>query len=416
MLSRIANPATRASARAARKAARALGGARFASTDNVKKTLVHGEHLKGGGVMVDFAGYAMPVQYKDSAQAQSIIDSVKQVRTKAGLFDVSHMCSLRWRGKDAIKFVESVTVADIQGLPMHTGTLSVIPNDQGGIIDDTMITKTCDAQGDHIYQVINAGCADKDLAYFKAKMADFKGDVSLTVEWDDRGLYALQGPEAVKVMERLAPKYDFKAMGFGVAANMQVAGMDCFVARCGYTGEDGFEVFVPGKDAVGLWQLLCDQPEVMPSGLGARDTLRLEAGLCLYGHDIDDTTSPSEAGLTWTVGKARREAGATPFPGSERILREIADPKTQVKRVRTGLVPKGAPAREGAEITDLDGKVIGKVTSGAVSPILKHNISMGYFDKPFNKAGTEVLVKVRGKSSPAVVTKMPFVPTKYYKP
>ena len=192
--------------------------------------------------------------------------------------------------------------------------------------------------------------------------------------------------------------------------------MDCFVARCGYTGEDGFEIFVPEKNAVKLWQLLMDQPEVMPSGLGARDTLRLEAGLCLYGHDIDDTTSPSQAGLTWTVGKARRAAGATPFPGMERILKECADAKTHVKKVRTGLIPKGAPAREGAEITDLQGNLIGKVTSGAVSPILKQNISMGYINKPFNKEGTEVKVKVRGKSSPAIVTKMPFVPTKYYKP
>jgi aminomethyltransferase len=365
--------------------------------------------------MVDFAGYSMPVQYKDTAQAQSIIDSVKHVRSKAGLFDVSHMCSLRWRGKDAIKFVESVTVADVQGLGMNMGTLSVIPTEEGGIIDDTMITKTMDAEGEHIYQVINAGCADKDLAHFKAKMADFKGDVSLTVQWDDRGLYALQGPEAVKVMTKLAPAHDFKSMGFGAAADMKVAGIDCFVARCGYTGEDGFEIFVPGKYAVELWQKLIEEPEVMPSGLGARDTLRLEAGLCLYGHDIDDTTTPSMAGLSWTVGKARREPGATPFPGMHKILPQVADPKT-VRKVRVGLVPKGAPAREGAEITSADGTVIGKVTSGAVSPILKHNISMGYIDKPHNKAGTEVMVKVRGKSSPAIVTKMPFVPTKYYKP
>mmetsp|Transcript_47623 Transcript_47623/g.76770 ORF Transcript_47623/g.76770 Transcript_47623/m.76770 type:complete len:247 (+) Transcript_47623:82-822(+) len=246
-------------------------------------------------------------------------------------------------------------------------------------------------------------------------MADFKGDVSLEVQWDNRGLYALQGPEAVAVMARLAPTYDFKAMGFGVAADMQLAGMDCFVARCGYTGEDGFEIFVPEKHAVALWQMLIDEGEVMPSGLGARDTLRLEAGLCLYGHDIDDTTTPSSAGLSWTVGKSRREAGAAPFPGSEKILAEVAGPKT-VRKVRTGLVPKGAPAREGAEICLEDGTIIGKVTSGAVSPILKHNISMGYIDKPYNKAGTEVFVKVRGKMSPAVTTKMPFVPTKYYKP
>ena len=160
-------------------------------------------------------------------------------------------------------------------------------------------------------------------------------------------------------------------MGFGVAAEMDLAGMPCFVARCGYTGEDGFEIFVPEKHAVALWQLLTDQPEVMPSGLGARDTLRLEAGLCLYGHDIDDTTTPSEAGLSWTVGKARREPGAVPFPGMDKILKQLADPKNEVKKMRTGLVPKGAPAREGAEITTTDGKVIGNL-----SPSLSLSLSL----------------------------------------
>ena len=270
-------------------------------------------------------------------------------------------------------------------------------------------------QGEHIYQVINAGCADKDLAYFKDKLSAFKGDVSLTVEWDERGLYALQGPQAVSVMARLAPQHDFKQMGFGVASSIKVKGRECFVVRCGYTGEDGFEIFVPNAYAVEIWQLLMDQPEVMPAGLGARDTLRLEAGLCLYGHDIDDKTTPSMAGLSWTVGAGRRAPGAAPFPGGTKILAEVADPKL-VRKVRVGLVPKGAPAREGAEITDAAGKTIGVVTSGAVSPMAKHNISMGYIDKPHNKAGTEVMVKVRGKSSPAIVTKMPFVPTKYYKP
>lgn len=221
--------------------------------------------------------------------------------------------------------------------------------------------------------------------------------------------------DAVKVMQRMNPSFDFAKMSFGEAAEMKLSGMNTFVARCGYTGEDGFEIFVWEENAVKMWQELCAQPEVMPAGLGARDTLRLEAGLCLYGHDIDDTTTPSEAGLSWTVGQARRAAGARKFLGSDIVLAQVADPKNMVKRLRTGLVGKGAPAREGAEILSADGEPIGTVTSGAVSPINKTNISMGYIKKPFNKKGTEIQVVVRGKKSPAVTTPMPFVPTKYYK-
>lgn len=411
MLSRTATRALSA----VRPAAGRLAPAAFRtmSGGKPKKTLIYDEHVKMGGSMVDFADYLMPVQYKDTPYAQSIIDSVKQVRTKAGLFDVSHMCSIRWRGKDAIAFVESLTVLDIEGLPMGKGSLSVITNENGGIIDDTMITKTQDAKGAHIYQVVNAGCADKDLAHFNAKLKEFKGDVSMEVQWDNRGLYALQGPEAAKVLQRLV-KEDLSKMSFGDSANLKINGMDCFVCRCGYTGEDGFEIFVPQENAVKLWQDLCAVPEVKPSGLGARDALRLEAGLCLYGHDIDDTITPPEAGLSWTVSQARRAPNARKFPGADKILAQIADPKS-VRKVRVGLVPKGAPAREGAVITTKDGEEIGKVTSGALSPILKSNISMGYVNKPHNKAGTELMVTVRGKSNPAVVTKMPFVPTKYYK-
>lgn len=385
------------------------------STDGLKRTLIYDEHLKMGGDLVDFADYAMPVQYKGTPYAQSIIESTKQVREKAGLFDVSHMCSIRWRGKDAVRFVESVTTLDVAGLPMGKGSLSLITNDDGGIIDDTMITKTSDKDGDHIYQVINAGCAPKDIAHFEKKLGEFSGDVKMTIQWDDRGLFALQGPQAASVLQRMV-KQDLKSMGFGDAAIMTVEGMECFVARCGYTGEDGFEIFVPGENAVKLWQTLCAQPEVKPSGLGARDALRLEAGLCLYGHDIDATTTPTEAGLSWTVSKARRAPGAVAFPGSEKILKQIASPKTEVKIARVGLVPKGPPAREGAIITTKEGETVGKVTSGAMSPTLKHNISMGYINKPHHVSGTELMVSVRGKSSPAVVTKMPFVPTKYYKP
>jgi len=394
-------------------------GLRAFSTADLKRTLTYDEHIKEGGKMVDFAGYAMPVQYEKqgSEHALSIIDSTKWTRESASLFDVSHMCSIRWTGKDAIDFVERVTTADIHGLKANTGTLSVILNESGGVIDDTMVSKCHDKEhGEHVYQVINAGCAPKDLKHFEEQLGKFGGDVKMDVLWDSRGLFALQGPKAVQVLQRLSPSTDLKSVAFGQSLWMPVKGMDCLVTRCGYTGEDGFEVFVPGENAVKVWQLLMGEPETRLAALGARDALRLEAGLCLYGHDLDEETTPSEAGLAWVVGKARRAAGAKPFIGSERVLAQLAD-KSLYTRLRAGLKPAaGPPAREGADIETLDGQVVGKVTSGTMSPCTKEKISMGYIQKPHNKQGTDLQVVVRGKRYPAKVTKMPFVPTKYYKP
>lgn len=369
--------------------------------------------------MVDFAGYAMPVQYEKqgSMHALSIIDSTKWTRESASLFDVSHMCSIRWTGKDAIDFVERVTTADIHGLKAMTGTLSVILNESGGVIDDTMVSKCHSKEhGEHVYQVINAGCAPKDLKHFEEQLGKFGGDVKMDVLWDDRGLFALQGPKAVQVLQRLSPSTDLKSVAFGESLWMPVGGIECLVTRCGYTGEDGFEIFVPGDSAVKVWQLLVAEPETRLAALGARDALRLEAGLCLYGHDLDEETTPSEAGLAWVVGKARRAPGAKPFIGSEKVLAQLAD-KSLYTRLRAGLKPaSGPPAREGAIIETLDGQAVGKVTSGTMSPCLKEKISMGYIQKPHNKQGTDLQVVVRGKRYPAKVTKMPFVPTKYYKP
>jgi len=375
------------------------------------------------GKLVDFAGYAMPVQYTKAGlpHTLSIIDSTKWTRESASLFDVSHMCSIRWTGKDAMAFVEHVTTADVQGLTPNFGTLSVIPNERGGVIDDTMVSKVITKEhGEHVYQVINAGCAPNDLKHFEEHLGKFGGDVKMEVLWDERGLYALQGPKAAGIMQRLCGAgVDIKAVAFGQTFTAKLdgaSGTECIVTRCGYTGEDGFEVFVPGDGAVSLWQKLKGEPEVKLAALGARDSLRLEAGLCLYGHDLDEDTTPSQAGLSWVVGQARRAPGAAPFIGSERILAEIADKKLYTN-LRAGLMPSsGPPAREGAVIETLDGKSVGKVTSGTMSPCLRKNVSMGYIDKPFNKRGTELQVVVRGKRYPAVVTKMPFVPTKYYKP
>lgn len=385
----------------------------------LKPTLLHSHHVEDGGKMVDFAGYSMPVQYiqKGNPHALSIIDSTKWTRESASLFDVSHMCSIRWTGKNALDFVEKVTTADVHGLDPMFGTLSVIPTESGGIIDDTMVTKCISKEhGEHVYQVVNAGCANKDIKHFEEQMGKFDGDVKMEVMWDERGLYALQGPQAVSVMQRLAPSVDFKKMSFGESQWMNMLGAECLVSRCGYTGEDGFELFVPAEAAVDMWVELRGQPEVRLAALGARDALRLEAGLCLYGHDIDDTTTPSEAGLSWVVGKARRQGERANFIGHEVILPQIASPKTEVKRLRAGMLGlKGPPAREGAIIETLEGEEVGKVTSGTMSPCMKKNISMGYINKPHNKRETQLQVVVRNKRYPVTVTKMPFVPTKYYK-
>lgn len=391
-----------------------------AGTAHLKRTLIHPEHMEDGGKLVDFAGYAMPVQYTkpDSLQSLSIIDSTKWTRESASLFDVSHMCSIRWTGKDAYDFVERVTPMDVKGLPVMQGGLSVIPTEEGGIIDDTMITKCHSKEhGEHIYQVVNAGCADKDLKHFEEQMGKFGGDVKMEVMWNDRGLFALQGPKAVQVLQRLVPDTDLSKVAFGQSLWLNLLGGECLVSRCGYTGEDGVEIFVPGEFAVKLWQHLKRQPEVRLAALGARDALRLEAGLCLYGHDIDDKTTPIEAGLTWVIGKNRRDPAATnPFIGSERILAQIKD-KSLVTKLRAGLMPaSGPPAREGATIQTPEGDDVGVVTSGTMSPCLRKNIAMGYINKPFNKKDTNLQVVVRGRAFPVVTTRMPFVPTKYFKP
>eukprot|EP00416_Gambierdiscus_australes_P015935 CAMPEP_0171057322 /NCGR_PEP_ID=MMETSP0766_2-20121228/1712_1 /TAXON_ID=439317 /ORGANISM="Gambierdiscus australes, Strain CAWD 149" /LENGTH=426 /DNA_ID=CAMNT_0011512407 /DNA_START=55 /DNA_END=1335 /DNA_ORIENTATION=+ len=391
----------------------------YSAAAELKRTLVHDEHVADGGKMVGFAGYSMPVQYSKAGlpHTLSIIESTKWTRESASLFDVSHMCSIRWTGKDAMTFVERVTTADVSGLPLMRGTLSVILNEAGGVIDDTMVSKCHSKEhGEHVYQVVNAGCAPKDLRHFEEQLGRFGGDVKMEVLWDDRGLFALQGPKAVQVLQRLSPSVNLSEVSFGQSVWLPLQGVTCLVTRCGYTGEDGVEIFVPGDAAVAVWQLLKREPEVRLAALGARDALRLEAGLCLYGHDLDEGITPPEAGLAWVVAKARRPAGATnPFIGSERVLAQLAD-KTLCTRMRTGLLPlSGPPAREGAAVETKSGEVVGTITSGTMSPCLRKNIAMGYINKPFNKQSTELQVVVRGKRYPAVTTKMPFVPTKYHK-
>jgi len=378
-------------------------GSGSGAEEQLLKTALYDLHLEIGGKVVPFAGYALPVQYKES-----IINNHLHVREKAGLFDVSHMGQINLYGKDAMKFLETLVPSDLLSLGDNQMKLSCFTNAKGGIIDDCIITK----KPSHVYMVVNGACKQKDLEHMKAQLEKSKLDVKIEYLPDTRSLIALQGPKAAEALSRLIPSsFNLNKFPFMTTANIKVAGVECWVSRCGYTGEDGFEISIPKDHAVAVTKKILDQPEVQPSGLGVRDSLRLEAGLCLYGHDLNDEISPIQAQLSWLIGKRRRDKGG--FLGSDLILRELKDgPKMK----RVGLtVEKGAPAREGAEILDEKGNNIGTVTSGTVSPSLKKAIAMGYINSASSKTGTPIQVKVRGKNGAAVVTKMPFVPTKYHK-
>ncbi|XP_041457891.1 aminomethyltransferase, mitochondrial-like isoform X2 [Lytechinus variegatus] len=354
--------------------------------------------------MVPFAGYSMPVQYKSGLVKEHL-----HCRTSAAIFDVSHMLQSRIYGKDRIKFIESLTVADVEALKPNTGTLSLLINDHGGIIDDLIINQTSE---DHLYIVSNAGCADKDQAHIKNKLDSFKSeghDVSFE-PITDMALIALQGPAMVRVLQA-GVSDDLSKLSFMSGVNTSVFGIPkCRVTRCGYTGEDGVEISVPSKRSVELTSTLLDSTDgsVIMAGLGARDSLRLEAGLCLYGNDIDDDTTPVEATLVWTIGKRRRRL--RDFPAADHILQQI---KEKPSRKRIGIVSSGPPIR-GGEIYSESGECIGHVTSGCPSPSLKTNIVMGYVSAAHAKNGTKVQFQVRKKTVDGVVTKMPFVPTNYY--
>lgn len=389
-------------------AAAANGSRRCLASDaaSLKKTVLHDFHVEHGGKMVPFAGWSMPIQYKDS-----IMDSTVNCRQHGGLFDVSHMCGLSLKGKDCVTFLEKLVIADVKGLKPGTGSLTVFTNEKGGAIDDSVITKVTD---EHIYLVVNAGCRDKDLEHIGKHLEDFKakgGDVSWHIH-DERSLLALQGPLAAPVLQFLT-KDDLSKLYFGEFRTLDINGAHCFLTRTGYTGEDGFEISVPSENALDLAKAILEKSEgkVRLTGLGARDSLRLEAGLCLYGNDMEQHITPVEAGLNWAIGKRRRSEGG--FLGADIILKQLADGPS-IRRV--GFFSSGPPARSHSEITSTDGEKIGEVTSGGFSPCLKKNIAMGYVKSGFHKAGTEVKIVVRGKPYEGVVTKMPFVPTKYYKP
>ncbi|MBL8705258.1 MAG: glycine cleavage system aminomethyltransferase GcvT [Rhodospirillales bacterium] len=364
------------------------------SDDNLLQTPLNALHRALGAKMVPFAGYDMPVQYK-----LGVLKEHLHTREKAGLFDVSHMGQLRVNGADAAKRLEAIVPGDLQALKPGRMRYTVFTNEQGGILDDLMVTRF----DDHLVVVVNAACKTEDTAHLKKHLG------AAVQPLDDRALVALQGPMAAAVLARFAP--EAAAMAFMSGAYLKVAGIDAFVTRSGYTGEDGYEISVPNAAIEGLAKKLLAEPEVEAIGLGARDSLRLEAGLCLYGHDIDTTTTPVEAALTWTISKRRRAEGG--FPGAAVIQKQLSEGP---KRLRVGIKPEGrAPAREGAELADGTGKVVGRITSGGFGPSVNGPVAMGYVDAAHAAVGTKVNAIVRGQALAAQVAAMPFAPHRYHK-
>ncbi len=365
------------------------------------KTPLHALHVEAGAKMVPFAGYDMPVQYPLGVKKEHL-----HTRDAAGLFDVSHMGQLKLHGSDAAKALEALVPVDIVDLPVGNQRYAFFTNEHGGIMDDLMVANF----DDHLFVVVNAACKDQDIAHLRANLPP-----SVELELiEDRALLALQGPKAAEVLARIAP--EVSDMVFMDARSIEILGEPCLISRSGYTGEDGYEISVSSSKAEELARALTEFSEVEWIGLGARDSLRLECGLCLYGHDLDPTTTPVEASLLWGIQKIRRTDGerAGGFPGADIILEQIAT--KNVSRKRIGLIGQTkAPVREGAKLFDADDNEIGIVTSGTAGPTAGKPVSMGYVKTEFAAIGTEVFAEVRGKKLAMTVEKMPFVPQRYYR-
>ena len=373
------------------------------STDTgtvLQQTPLSALHLELGAKMVAFAGYAMPVSYPTGILAEH-----RQCRSAAALFDVSHMGQVRLHGADAAAALETLLPQDIVDLPVGKQRYAFFTNAAGGLLDDLMVTR----RADHLLLVVNAGCKAADLLHLITHI----GHRCQIVNLPGQALLALQGPRAVTALARLDP--GVATLGFMSGGDFLLDGVDCFITRSGYTGEDGFEISVPAAQAEALARALLAQPDVKPAGLGARDTLRLEAGLCLYGHDIDERTTPVEAGLTWAIQKVRRPAGAraSRYPGAAVIEGQLVSGPA-IKRV--GLVGlERVPVREGTAIVDGHGHKLGRVTSGTLSATVNKPVAMAYL--AVNHAGLqhEVYAEVRGKRLPMRVTAMPFAPHRYHR-
>ncbi|AMF92250.2 glycine cleavage system aminomethyltransferase T [Vibrio fluvialis] len=371
------------------------------ATQELLITPLHALHLEVGAKMVPFAGYDMPVQYALGVKKEHL-----HTREAAGLFDVSHMGQLRLHGEGAAAALETLVPVDVVDLAEGKQRYAFFTNEQGGILDDLMVANL----GDHLFVVVNAACKEQDINHLQAHLPS---GVELEII-DDRALLALQGPKAAEVLARLQPAV--ADMLFMDIQQVQIDGIDCIVSRSGYTGEDGYEISVPADKAEALARTLTAFEEVEWIGLGARDSLRLECGLCLYGHDLDETTTPVEASLLWAIQPVRRTGGAREggFPGADIILSQIAT--KDVSRKRVGLVGQTkAPVREGTELFDAEGAKIGIVTSGTAGPTAGIPVSMAYVRADLSAIGTEVFAEVRGKMLPMLVEKMPFVPQRYYR-
>jgi aminomethyltransferase len=363
---------------------------------DLRETALHALHVSLGAKMVPFAGYSMPVQYPSGILAEH-----RHTRSEAGLFDVGHMGQALIHGATAAQALEALVPGDIQGLDIGHTRYTQLTNDAGGILDDLMVTR----RDGHLFLVVNAACKEGDYAHIAAALP---GDCRLEI-LDDRALIALQGPAAIAVLDGLCS--GIARLGFMSVAPFTIAGIECLVSRSGYTGEDGVEISAPNAQAEALAQTLLKDARVKPAGLGARDTLRLEAGLCLYGHDIDATTTPVEAALTWSIGKRRRVEGG--FAGAAVIQKQLAE---GAPRKRVGILPEGrVPVRDGAEIADASGTVLGKVTSGGFGPTVDRPIAMGYVHTAAAADGTELTVTVRGRKIASKVARLPFVAHRYHK-
>ncbi len=365
-------------------------------------TPLHALHLALGARMVPFAGYSMPVQYPAGLMAEH-----RQTRSAAGLFDVSHMGQLRLAGPDAAAAFESLMPVDVIGLGVGKQRYGLLLSDAGTILDDLLFVN----RGDDLFVIVNGACKAADIAHIQARI----GTRCTVQPLPEQALLALQGPQAVTALARLVP--GVQSLVFMTGGAFAWNGADLFITRSGYTGEDGFEISVHASQAEALARALLAQPEVQPIGLGARNSLRLEAGLCLYGNDIDTTTTPVEAGLGWAMQKVRRTGGARAggFPGADRVLGQL-DGTVPLTRRRVGLVAQErVPVREHTELQDLSGHRVGEVTSGLLGPTIDQPVAMGYVESALAAIGTRLQALVRGKPVPMVVTDLPFVPTRYYR-
>jgi len=373
-----------------------------APQEELQKTPLHALHLELGARMVPFAGYSMPVQYPAGLMAEH-----HHTRAAAGLFDVSHMGQLRLAGPGAAQAFESLMPVDVVDLATGKQRYGLLLTDEGTIIDDLMFVN----RGSDLFVIVNGACKVGDLRHIQERIAA-RCDV---IPMPERALLALQGPKAVHAMNRVVPGVD--KLVFMTGAGFRWNGVDLFITRSGYTGEDGFEISVPAVHADAFARELLAQPEVKPVGLGARNSLRLEAGLCLYGNDIDTTTTPVEAALNWAIQKVRRTGGARAggFPGADKVLAQI-DGQLPLARKRVGLVAlERVPVREHTELQDTQGQRAGEVTSGLLAPTFDRPIAMGYLPPQLATPGTRVNALVRGKAVPMEVSAMPFVPNRYYR-